>query len=282
MWLLFCDIFFWACDPSPGTVSSCLPFLAAKSSNPSIFSDAWNSKHTKAYQGRQWQWHDIPFIHYNCNWNKRPVTGQIGQAALRHGLGTERTGFLVLGAAISLSNVSWTLRIHGLRCKRRSQLSLFSFTLSPTLTNGCSQVRSTDLFASSKSHRCHLNNVIWQDFWGELSSLKEKNMENLKSHGILMTFPTFPNLSSKPLEAPCWQLLLPHDLVRNDAATVDEALGKPVESFTNGPVEISQKLWSLYFCWLVVEPTQLKKIVVKLNQFPQVVVNIKKVFETTT
>ena len=70
---------------------------------------------------------------------------------------------------------------------------------------------------------------------------------------------TFPNLSSKPLEAPCWQLLLPHDLVRNDAATVDEALGKPVESFTNGPVEIFQNFEAYTFAgWWLNQPNWKK------------------------
>ena len=41
------------------------------------------------------------------------------------------------------------------------------------------------------------------------------------------------SLSSKRLEAPCWQLLSPHDLARSDAATVDEAWANR-ESFTNG------------------------------------------------
>lgn len=135
MWLLAfpvsCDIFFWACDPSPfPTVSSCLPFLAAKSSKPSIFSDAW---HFQAYQGIPRQ--TMTSSHLTTkSW---PVTRQIGQAALRHGLGflkemgfAKRTGFLVLGAAILLSNVSWTLRIHGLRCKRRYLVSAFPYFLS--------------------------------------------------------------------------------------------------------------------------------------------------------
>lgn len=44
----------------------------------------------------------------------------------------EEERVLILGAAVSASNVSWTLRIHGLQCKRRYQLSLIFFH---TITN---------------------------------------------------------------------------------------------------------------------------------------------------
>lgn len=107
---------------------------------------------------------------------KRPVTRQIGEAALHHGLGQ--------------ANAWWTLCIHGLLSKRRYQLFICSFTyLSPSITHGSSQVWSTDLFASSKFHRCH-QNISSDKICGVNYQPKRK-----KTPKVSWIFMTFPNLS---------------------------------------------------------------------------------------
>ena len=146
---------------------------------------------------------------------KRPVTRQIGEAALRHGLGRD-IGFWWLLYRIPMLDEHGVYTVcylkEGISCSY--VLSHISHHLSPTVAHKYeAQTFLPHLSFIDVIRIYHLTRfVVW--------IINPKGKKHLKSHGFSWHFQTY----LKHFEAPCWQLLSPHDLARNDAATVDEAL----------------------------------------------------------